>query len=119
MACGIVAFIMIVVVVLPELPNYKPRTAWKTDRFRPDSKGKAKFWLKALAVYASLVLSLTNYKFIFMKNHSIRQSKDLYMCVILHLSSCLKRLQNNNWKSWRKIVTRSFEKCYAHHMHLN
>lgn len=45
MACGIMAFIMIVVVVLPELPNYKPRTAWKTDRFRPDSKGKAKFYL--------------------------------------------------------------------------
>lgn len=26
--------------VLSELPNYKPRTAWKTDRFRPNSKGK-------------------------------------------------------------------------------
>ena len=26
---------------LSELPNYKPRTAWKSDRFRPTSKGKA------------------------------------------------------------------------------
>ena len=39
--CFACLFLTVFCFVIPELPNYKPKTAWKTDRFRPDSKGTA------------------------------------------------------------------------------